>query len=105
MKKVILLTFVVLGLLIMTAWVISPVRPVAWTPDPDVGLSAQFLANERLYELNNTALQKQYLQDAGEGPEDIVIGDDGYLYTGYQDGRIVRVLVEEVLKVTFRCSR
>jgi sugar lactone lactonase YvrE len=99
MKKVILLTFGVLGLLIMTAWVISPVRPVAWTPDPDVGLSAQFLANERLYELNNTALQKQYLQDAGEGPEDIVIGDDGYLYTGYQDGRIVRVLVEEVLKV------
>ena len=97
MRKVILISLLVLGALVALAWVVSPVRPVVWIPDPDAGLSAQFAANERLYELNKFPLQQEFLQGVGQGPEDILIGEDGYLYTGYQDGRIVRVLVSSIL--------
>ncbi len=97
MKKLVCGLSIVLGIGIVIAWSTSAVRPLAWTPDPDVGLTGVYASNERLFERGNIAVQQQFLREVGKGPEDIVIGADGYLYTGYDDGRIVRVLVEDIL--------
>ncbi|AEP29619.1 SMP-30/gluconolactonase/LRE family protein [Brumicola nitratireducens] len=97
MKKIILCLFIILGIGIVIAWATSAVRPVAWTPDPDAGLTGVYASNDRLFERDTIAVQQQFLTGLGKGPEDIVIAEDGYLYTGYDDGRIVRVLVADIL--------
>lgn len=97
MKKVVISLFVILGIIILSAWVTSTIRPIAWTPDPDAGLTGVYASNDRLFEKDNVTIQQSFLSGLGKGPEDIVIGEDGYLYTGYDDGRIVRVLVRDIL--------
>ena len=97
MKKIVLGLLIILGIGIVIAWATSAVRPVAWTPDPDAGLTGVYASNDRLFERNDIAVQQQFLRGLGKGPEDIVIAEDGYLYTGYDDGRIVRVLVGDIL--------
>jgi hypothetical protein len=97
MKKTLLAIFLVLGSVILIMWLISPVRPVVWSPDPDNGLTGVYTPNDGLFERDSVGIQQQFLLDVGKGPEDIVIGEDGYLYTGYDDGRIVRTLVADIL--------
>lgn len=97
MKKILLAILLVLGSVLLIMWVISPVRPVAWSPDPDDGLRGVYTPNDALFGRDSVAMQQQFLLDVGKGPEDIVIGEDGYLYTGYDDGRIVRALVADIL--------
>ena len=72
-------SFVVAYLLL---WPI-PIEPVAWKPSaiPEfVGVNAR----------NDSLGKSEVLPVIGKGPEDIAIGADGYLYTGLEDGRIVR---------------
>lgn len=60
-----------------------PIDPVAWTPSPipeTVGINAR----------NNDLGESDVLPMVGKGPEDIAVGPDGYLYTGLDDGRIIR---------------
>jgi sugar lactone lactonase YvrE len=89
-------------LLLIVLWLISPVRPVAWVPSPNTGLVDEFSPNDRLYshELNASSVkqtQRLFLQGVGVGPEDIVISDDGYLFTAYADGRIIKTLVAPMI--------
>lgn len=62
-----------------------PIDPVAWTPGPQPALTGVWAPNERLSSLLRMA------ENEGIGPEDTAVGPDGLLYTGYADGRIVRL--------------
>lgn len=59
-------------------------RPVRWTPTTNPGLSGPFARNEDLQPLDIVAV-------AANGPEDVAIHPDGDLYTGVEDGRILRI--------------
>ena len=62
-----------------------PIDPVAWTPPEDVGKTGPFATNDALSALTRIADGK------GTGPEDTSVGPAGWLYSGYADGRIVRI--------------
>jgi sugar lactone lactonase YvrE len=98
MKKISFVAVIAMALALLSAWAFSPVRPVSWIPDHDAGLTAEFAANDKLFKNDGALIQRQFLKGVGKGPEDILIGDDGYLYTGYEDGRIVRALLSDILK-------
>jgi len=63
----------------------SPLRPVAWKPQPSPGFTGVFSKNGSLGGV--TLLAK----GAGVGPETVALGPDGWLYAGVRDGRILRV--------------
>lgn len=109
MKKFVVSLVSIASVFVFAAWYFSPIQPVAWEPDPNVGLHKQFAPNNTLYQMPTkpvgTAIpntqnvnQKQFLKGVGKGPEDIIIGNDGYLYTGYEDGRIIRVPVAQLIQ-------
>jgi len=81
---------VLLGILAgyLSFWPVQ-IDPVAWTPPEDVGKTGPFAANDALTTLTRIAEGK------GIGPEDTTIGPAGWLYTGYADGRIVRINLVE----------
>ena len=58
------------------------IQPVAWTPDPNPGWTGVYAGALHAEDLN--------LIETGHGPEDVALGPDGFLYTGLDDGRIVR---------------
>ena len=74
---------IVLGLLYLLFW---PIRfdPVAWTPPAAPELGGRYAPNERLAAITRLG------DGVGVGPEDITHDAKGNLYTGYEDGRIVR---------------
>jgi len=61
-----------------------PVDPVAWQAPHDLGLVDPFAANDRLRRARLIGLGPH------EGPEDIARGPDGLVYTGTNDGKIIR---------------
>ncbi|MDH3578752.1 MAG: SMP-30/gluconolactonase/LRE family protein [Gammaproteobacteria bacterium] len=81
------IVIVVLAMLIY-ALARSKVDPVVWTPGPNPGLTGQFAPNDAI------GSATMLLQGVGVGPEDIAPGPDGWMYTGYRDGRIVRFNAE-----------
>jgi sugar lactone lactonase YvrE len=81
----ILVALAVLGAALLgylAAWPV-PIEPVAWDPPADPGLTGPFAANETL------ASAERLLEGVGIGPEDVALGPDGHVYTGFDDGRIV----------------
>jgi sugar lactone lactonase YvrE len=56
---------------------------VAWIPSPIPVSAGIYATNNELTELESLAVN-------GKGPEDLTIGPDGYIYTGLEDGRIIR---------------
>tara|TARA_R110001592_G_scaffold61158_22_gene186305 strand:+ start:36064 stop:37155 length:1092 start_codon:yes stop_codon:yes gene_type:complete len=83
------IVILILATAILALYIRSPIEPIVFDPPKSGSLTGEFAANERLAGL------AIYLQNRGTGPEDIVKGPDGYFYTGYQDGRIVRFTVSE----------
>lgn len=63
----------------------APIDPVSWTPDPNPGLTGPFAPNDKLSDVEHL------LAGAGTGPEDIACADDGTIFTGLDDGRILRI--------------
>lgn len=61
-----------------------PVEPVVWTPPPDTGLTGPHARNDALAD-------SELWPVPGTGPEDVVLTADGTLYTGLQDGSILRI--------------
>jgi hypothetical protein len=59
----------------------APIDPVVWQP----AIIPRTVPNHRLSGVRS-------LPDVGPGPESVAIGRDGRLYTGLQDGRVVRML-------------
>lgn len=75
---------VVALLLYLFFWPV-PLEPVAWNAPADAGLIDPFEPNDRLARARLMALGTH------EGPEDIVGGPDGLIYTGTSDGKIIRL--------------
>jgi sugar lactone lactonase YvrE len=73
--------------LVAVLWALASARiePVAWQPGPNPGLTGAFAVNDRLAGVRLLA------HGDGVGPEAIALGPDGRFYTGYVDGRIVRL--------------
>ena len=64
-----------------------PIDPVVWQPAANPGMSGPYAPNDRLSGVRR-------LPDAGPGPESVAIDGGGRLYTGLQDGRVVRMLAD-----------
>lgn len=65
----------------LLAWPVA-IDPVAWAPAPTPGLTGPFAHSKGFTDLRPL--------EVGEGPEAVTPGPDGFLYTGLQDGWIVR---------------
>ena len=63
----------------LLAWPVD-IDPVAWQPLPDPGFTRAKSSGE-----------VSRLPDTGAGPEAVAASSDGWLYTGLQDGRVVRM--------------
>ncbi len=74
----------VLAVLYLLLWPV-PIRPVAWSPAAEPGYVGPHAANTRLAQLQKIALQGEV------GPEHVVMGPDGKLYTTVLSGNILRM--------------
>lgn len=62
-----------------------PIDPAAWTPPKAPAWTGPYASNSFL------ASAERIAEGEGNGPEAVVIGDDGRVYTGYLDGRVVAI--------------
>jgi sugar lactone lactonase YvrE len=75
-------------LLALLGWLLFwpvPIDPVAWDPPEAPELEGRYAQNERLKDITLVA------KGVGTGGEDVLVDDDGHIYTGYNDGRLVRL--------------
>lgn len=86
MKKILGVTSLILILLIvyLTLWPV-PVDPVQWIPPKFAGYTGPHTVNTRLANLQIIPLNGE------EGPEQIVIGNDGKLFNTVASGKILRM--------------
>lgn len=85
---VLLITLVVLYLLF---WPV-PISPQAWTPQPAPPLTGPYQQNSALAETERLSLGTgSPLPGAGFAPEDVALDTAGRIYTGLDDGRIMRL--------------
>lgn len=63
-------------------------RPVAWTPPPAPPLEGVYAYNDRLKGI------ERLLSGHGKGPEAIQVDAAGEIYTGYADGRVIRLAAD-----------
>ncbi len=85
-KKIGLAAALLLGaaVLYLLAWPV-PIRPVAWEAPPEPGYAGPHAVNTRLAKLQMIDLKGEV------GPEHIVFGKDGKLYTTVASGNILRM--------------
>lgn len=86
MKRPLLLTVAALAALLLLYLLLWPVKvdPAAWEPPPAPALAGDFAPNERLAGVER-------LPAGGHAPEGVAVGADGSVYTGLDDGRVVRL--------------
>lgn len=75
---------VLLAGLYLTTWPIEA-RPAAWNPPEPPPMDGPLEPNRALTGAG------VLLEDVGTGPEAVVFDGEGFLYTGFEDGRIVRL--------------
>ncbi len=81
----ILMAMVVVGLAYLLLWPV-PINPEAWTPPKAPRTdSGPYAANQILLDAEIIA------KDLGLGPEGLAFDDEGALYTGFLDGRVMRI--------------
>ncbi len=86
MKKALL--FLLLAAVLLVAYLLLwpvPVRAVAWAAPPAPGYSGAHAANTRLAGLQQIDLGGE------EGPEQVLLGPDGLLYTTVASGKVLRM--------------
>jgi sugar lactone lactonase YvrE len=84
----------VLGLAYLLLWPV-PIQPVAWVVSKAPGYQGPHAVNDKLSQLTMIDLQGE------EGPEHIVIGPDGKLYTTVASGKILRMAQDGSAQETF----
>ncbi|EKF74814.1 hypothetical protein A11A3_06265 [Alcanivorax hongdengensis A-11-3] len=84
MKKIIALSILVALVAYLLFWPV-PIEPVAWQAPKAPALEGDYAVNQKL------AKARILAQGSGTGPEDVAIDDNGNLYVGYEDGRLVRL--------------
>lgn len=97
MIKTILKLIGIILLLAIAYFLLWPVdlQPVAYTPPPNPGFTGVLTKNNKL------AAGELILENIGTGPEDIAMGLDNSLYTGFADGRIIQFSTEGKLLKEF----
>jgi sugar lactone lactonase YvrE len=80
----VLVLLLTLAALYLAMWPV-PVDPVAWYPEPAPELVGPYEPNQGL------VASRRLIEDHGTGPEDVAFDGLGNLYTGFDDGDIVRV--------------
>lgn len=88
MKKTLSLAVVILAILAYLLFWPVAIEPVAWQAPEAPELTGPYASNQRLANIERLAVGE------GVGPECIAVDPQGYLYTGYEDGRIVRFDLE-----------
>lgn len=83
MKKTLILFLLIAALAYLFLWPV-PIEPVAWQAPKAPALEGQYESNHKLATIKRLAVGE------GVGPESLAIDQQGNLYTGYVDGRIVR---------------
>jgi sugar lactone lactonase YvrE len=83
MKKTLIGIILVVVIVAGALFAVSPVRPVDWKPDANVGLNNMFLKNDAL------RAARVFNTNVLLGPEDIYISDEGIAYTGLANGNVV----------------
>ena len=85
MRRLVLVMLLLLALAAayLTMWPV-PIAPVAWSPPPSPGFTGPYALN------NDLVASQRLLEGFGIGPEDVAFDSGGSLYTGLQDGTIVR---------------
>ncbi len=79
-----LITAMALGAAYLLFWPIA-LEPIAWEAQPAPALEGEFAKNDLL-------AAAEFIEfDLGNGPEDIAFGADGHLYTGLDNGTIIRL--------------
>lgn len=73
-----------LALAYFSLWPV-PIKPAAWTPPAAPALAGDYQPNDRLSPVQRLPLGKAF------APEDIAIDPEGRIYTGVDDGRIIRL--------------
>ena len=90
-----ILRFIVLLLAIVVLYFLLwpvPISPVAWTPPTAPSLTGQYQQNSQLASTERLSLGTGNPKaGAGYGPEDVALDGDGRIYTGLDDGRIMRL--------------
>lgn len=79
---------IVVAVLVLFAWLFFwpvPIDPVAWHPPSAPALEGVYATNNKLDRV--TLIGK----GVGVGPEDVLVDEAGRVYTGYEDGRIMRL--------------
>jgi sugar lactone lactonase YvrE len=85
MKRILylLLFLFAVGLAYLLLWPV-PITPAAWTPPPAPSLAGPYEVNERLKGVERVG------QEGTNAPEDVAVDNDGRVYGGMLDGRILR---------------
>lgn len=83
LKSTLLLLVVSLFTWLAVALVLPPIEPATWEAPANPGRVGPYAINDRLGGV-------QFLTNAGVGPEDVACARDGSVYSGLDDGRIVR---------------
>jgi sugar lactone lactonase YvrE len=85
MQRVLLIVVILLVGIVtyLLVWPVS-IEPVRFDPSENPGMTGPFVQNDALASVQHLS------KDIGQGPEDITKGEDGFFYTGLQDGRIMR---------------
>ena len=73
-------------LLLAAAWITAPIRPIAVDPVPAQPLVGALAPNEALRSAERWGAPQL------RGAEDVAFGSDGSIYTGTEDGRVIRIV-------------
>ena len=87
------LKWLILGLCLLVftsalAWLLAPVTAESWQADPNPGLTGVFSRNNMLASV-------EQIVTPGIGPEAVTCAADGSYWTGLEDGRILRIDIDE----------
>jgi sugar lactone lactonase YvrE len=84
-RKILLALVAVIAVVVLylLLWPVA-IDPVAWTPPDPPPLSGVYQPNDKL-----ASTERLYVGD--KNPEGVAIADDGRIYTGLEDGRIMRL--------------
>jgi sugar lactone lactonase YvrE len=90
-----LVTFVAVAFAIVALYLLLwpvPISPVAWTPPPAPTLTGQYQQNSLLSSTEHLSLGTGTPSPgAGFAPEDVALDAEGRIYSGLDDGRIMRL--------------
>lgn len=92
-KRLVLFLAVVIAIvfLYLLFWPV-PISPVAWTPPPAPTLTGQYQQNSLLISTERLSLGTGTPSPgAGFAPEDVALDAEGRIYSGLDDGRIMRL--------------